>query len=165
MTKRKPQPKTPVADAQQVQLPAKIAAASQSKAGSTAAHPHENLDRASRAAVAYMSAGVSPHAFIEAWSDWALHLARAPVRQLELAERAQENMTKLMAQSLLPRSDAAPAFMPKAYDHRFRHPGWDRAPFNGMQQAFLAVQDWWDYARLNPTFVPSAAKSRFVREF
>jgi polyhydroxyalkanoate synthase len=57
------------------------------------------------------------------WTDWALHLARAPGRQLELAERAQQNMTRLMAQSLLPQSDGAPAFEPKPYDHRFRHPG------------------------------------------
>nr|WP_319251455.1 alpha/beta fold hydrolase [uncultured Celeribacter sp.] len=146
MTKRTQQPKAPARDAPQVQLPAKIANASQQKAGPTDAHPHENLDRASRAAVAYMSAGVSPHAFIEAWSDWAQHLARAPGRQLELVERAQENMTRLLGQSLLPNSDAEPAFVPKAYDHRFRHPGWEKPPFRNMQQGFLAVQDWWDYA-------------------
>lgn len=93
-----------------------------------------------------MSAGVSPHAFIEAWSDWALHLARAPGRQLELVERAQQNVTRLMAQSLLPQSDGAPAFEPKPYDHRFRHPGWQKPPFRNLQQGFLAVQDWWDYA-------------------
>jgi len=146
MTKRTAQPKTPAKDAQQVQLPAKIVPASQPNAGPSAAHPHENLDRASRAAVAYMSAGVSPHAFIEAWSDWAQHLAQAPGRQLELAERAQENMTRLLGQSLLPNIDAEPAFVPKAYDHRFRHPGWEKPPFKNMQQGFLAVQDWWDYA-------------------
>lgn len=123
MTKRTQQPKAPARDAPRVQLPAKIATASQQQAESTKAHPHENLDRASRAAVAYMSAGISPHAFIEAWSDWAQHLAQAPGRQLELAERAQENMTRLLGQSLSPNSDAQSAFVPKAYDHRFRHPG------------------------------------------
>lgn len=146
MTKRTQQPKAPARDAPRVQLPAKIATASQQQAESTKAHPHENLDRASRAAVAYMSAGVSPHAFIEAWSDWAQHLAQAPGRQLELAERAQDNMTRLSGQSLSPNSDAQPAFVPKAYDHRFRHPGWEKPPFRNMQQGFLAVQDWWDYA-------------------
>ncbi|MCG6903419.1 MAG: alpha/beta fold hydrolase [Rhodobacter sp.] len=146
MTKRTPQPETSAKDAQQVRLPARIDAASEAKAGPRAAHPHENLDRASRAAVAYLSAGVSPHAFFQAWGDWALHLARAPGRQLELAERAQENMVKLLGQSLAPKADAAPAFVPKAYDHRFRHPGWEKPPFRNMQQGFLAVQDWWDYA-------------------
>lgn len=48
--------------------------------------------------------------------------AQAPGRQLELAERAQENMTRLLGQSLLPNSNAEPAFVPKACDHRFRHP-------------------------------------------
>jgi poly[(R)-3-hydroxyalkanoate] polymerase subunit PhaC len=110
------------------------------------AHPHQNLDRASRAAVALMTGGVAPHAYLEAWSDWAQHLSRAPGRQLELIERAQENVLKLMAQAVNLYPDAVPAFKPKAYDHRFRHPGWQKAPFNLMQQEFLAAQDWWDYA-------------------
>ena len=109
-------------------------------------HTHENLDRASRAAVAYMTAGVGPHAFVEAWSDWALHLAQAPGRQLELAERAQHNLLKLMSQALHLESNTGPAFTPKVHDHRFRHPGWQDAPFRGLQQGFLAVQDWWDFA-------------------
>jgi polyhydroxyalkanoate synthase len=146
MNKRTQTPKSPSRDAQQGQLPATLPPASQPETRPTVAHPHENLDRASRAAAAYMSAGVSPHAFIEAWTDWALHLARAPGRQLELAERAQQNMTRLMAQSLLPQSDGAPAFEPKPYDHRFRHPGWQKPPYRNLQQGFLAVQDWWDHA-------------------
>ncbi len=146
MTKPPPHPVKSMSDAQPVEGHTKIKAASQSRAAPSAAHLHENLDRASRAAAAYMSAGVSPHAFIEAWSDWAFHLARSPGRQLELAERAQENMAKLMGQSLTPSADAAPAFVPKPYDHRFRDPGWQQAPFRNLQQGFLAVQDWWDYA-------------------
>jgi polyhydroxyalkanoate synthase len=146
MTKRPSKPKTVEKRPERSALPAVISAAPVSSDTPRSLHPHENLDRASRAAVAYLSAGVSPNAFIQAWSDWALHLARSPGRQLELAERAQENMAKLIQQSLFPQEDAAPAFTPKAYDHRFRHPGWAKPPFKGMQQGFLAMQDWWDYA-------------------
>ena len=146
MAKRSAKPKTAGKHTSQTTLPALINPAPPPGDTAQSAHPHENLDRASRAAVAYLTAGVSPHAFIQAWSDWALHLARAPGRQLELAERAQENTAKLIGQSLLPQKDAAPAFVPQAYDHRFRHAGWEKAPFKAMQQGFLAVQDWWDYA-------------------
>lgn len=107
-------------------------------------HPHRNFDRAARAAVARLSGGVSTHAFIEAWSDWAQHLSRAPGRQLELAEHAQRSLLQLMALATSPGS-AAP-FAPKPYDHRFDHEGWKRPPFQLWQQGFLAMQDWWDHA-------------------
>ena len=58
-------------------------------------HPHDMLDRATMASLARLTAGLSPHAMIDAWSDWAIHLARAPGRQLELMERAQTNGMKL----------------------------------------------------------------------
>lgn len=146
MTKKRQKSKIPVPKVERVSLPAVVATPPSPQEAQKDAHRHENLDRASRAAVAYMSAGVSPHAFIAAWSDWALHLARSPGRQLELAERAQQNMAKLVGQAIAPKSDTAPAFAPKPYDHRFRHPGWETPPFKAIQQGFLAVQDWWDYA-------------------
>ena len=146
MNKSKSQPKKKSAASQRDQLPAKIETTPLPPAEPHEVHPYESLDRASRAAVASMTGGVSPHAFIEAWSDWALHIARAPGRQLELAERAQENLSKMMLQAVNPKANATPAFSPKAYDHRFHHPGWQKAPFNSLQQGFLAVQDWWDFA-------------------
>lgn len=107
-------------------------------------HPHQNLDRAARAAVARLSNGVSTHAFIEAWSDWVQHLARAPGRQMELAEHAQHSMLKLATLATSPGS--APPFAPKPYDRRFDHDGWQKQPFQLWQQGFLAMQDWWDHA-------------------
>lgn len=146
MTTHPSQTGTKPGKATHARLAAVIEATPQSKATSPEPHPHQNLDRAAGAAVALMSGGVSPHAFIEAWSDWALHLSRAPGRQLELVERAQQNALKLLVQAASSDKDAVSGFTPKAYDHRFYHPGWQKAPFNGLQQGFLAVQDWWDYA-------------------
>ena len=74
-------------------------------------HPYQNFDRAARGAMARLSGGVSPHAFIEAWSDWAQHLARSPGRQMELAEHAQRNLLKVMALATSP--GAPPPFCPK----------------------------------------------------
>ena len=110
------------------------------------AHAHHNLDRGLRAALARLTGGVSSHAFLESWADWAFHLSHAPGRQMELAERAQANALKLMALAMRGKSDAPPPFAPKPYDHRFHHPGWQSPPFLLWQQGFLAVQDWWDQA-------------------
>lgn len=107
-------------------------------------HPHNNLDRAVSGTLAKLSGGVSPHAFFQAWSDWAQHLFRSPGRQLELVESAQQNLLKIMALSTNPGSP--PPFAPKPYDKRFAHPGWQSFPFQLWQQGFLAVQDWWDDA-------------------
>ncbi|RBO51308.1 poly-beta-hydroxybutyrate polymerase [Rhodovulum sp. BSW8] len=108
-------------------------------------HPYETADRAGRAMLARMTSGASLNAAAAAWADWASHLARAPGRQMELAERAMRNGAKLAAHAAgLTRDD--PPFRPRAEDHRFSHPGWSTPPFSIWQQAFLAAQDWWDAA-------------------
>ena len=75
-----------------------------------------------------MTGGLSPQAAAGAWSDWAMHLWRAPGRQLELAERAVEAAWKLAADTLLPDTNERP-FQPGSNDHRFTHPGWAHPPF------------------------------------
>lgn len=111
-------------------------------------HPHAVLDRASRAALARLTGGVSPFSMMSAWHDWSLHLARSPGRQLELIERMGMNAAKVVGSVVTNGSDVErPApFSPKEYDHRFAHPSWGKAPFSIWQQAFLAAQDWWDAA-------------------
>ena len=111
-------------------------------------HPHQNLDRSVMAAMARVTGGVSPHAVADAWTDWWLHMARAPGRQLELIERAQQSGLKLMSHALNATSgkiEPAP-FTPKAHDTRWTHSDWAKPPFSLWQQGFLAMQDWWDHA-------------------
>lgn len=127
-------------------------------------HPHQNLDRAARAARARMSAGISAHSFIEAWTDWAQHMSQAPGRQLELIERAQRNALALMSHFSGTQGEETPPFAPKPFDHRFRHPGWQKPPFSLWQQSFLAAQDWWDFAtdRLRGLRPEDAERTRFM---
>jgi polyhydroxyalkanoate synthase len=127
-------------------------------------HPHQNLDRGIRAATARLTGGISTHAFIEAWTDWAHHFGQSPGRQLELFEEAQRNVLKLTGYAL-DRSGSAPApFSPKHHDHRFEHPGWQKAPFNMFMQGFLAAQDWWDLAtdQLRGLQPEDADRTRFM---
>ncbi|NOD97198.1 alpha/beta fold hydrolase [Ruegeria sp. HKCCD6228] len=111
-------------------------------------HPYEKLDRATRAALARATAGVSPHSIMATWMDWALHLGRSPGRQLELTERAARDAAKLWvyASEMATGAKATPPFQPRKQDHRFNAPGWQKAPFSLWQQAFLSAQDWWQAA-------------------
>ncbi len=111
-------------------------------------HLHAALDRAAMASLSRFTGGLSPHAMIDAWSDWAMHLGRAPGRQLELTERAQAHWAKLVhyiSAQMLGQAAEKP-FAPGRYDTRWTHEGWDRVPFALWQQGFLATQDWWHAA-------------------
>ncbi len=114
--------------------------------GPQAEHRYQTLDRGLRAAIARRTGGVSTHAFLSAWADWAFHMAGSPGRQLELAEHAVQNAQKLVSHALRLDPEAPPPFAPKPYDHRFDAPAWAAPPFALWQQGFLAVQDWWDRA-------------------
>lgn len=129
-------------------------------------HPHQNIDRAARAAVARLTGGVSPFAIAEAWTDWALHLSRAPGRQLELAERAQANGLKIAEHAFrrLTGKPSDPPFTPRPQDHRFSDPSWQTLPFEIWQQGFLAVQDFWQHATddLRGLSKPDADRTGFM---
>jgi len=130
------------------QLPAVVPPKPQPARHSAEPHRHAALDRSVMASLAQMTAGLSPHAMIDAWSDWAMHLARAPGRQLELMERAQTNWLKLSqfaVAGLLGKPQEKP-FKPGPYDPRWSDDGWDKAPFSVWQQGFLGLQDWWHAA-------------------
>ena len=55
------------------------------------------LDRLSRALLARATQGISPVAVAETWADWALHLASAPGKRLELFQQAAMTMARFGA--------------------------------------------------------------------
>ena len=110
----------------------------EAKDAPTERHPFADLDRMSRALLARNTGGVSPFSIYQAWNDWALHMSRAPGRQLELGERAVTNAFKVMADTARNAFEPTdpPPFKPMAYDHRFTHAGWAKMPFRFWQQGY-----------------------------
>ena len=76
-----------------------------------AAQVAETMDRATRAAMARATLGLSPAALIEAWSDWAIHLLTSPGKQAHLVEkwhRKQARLARYVLQcAMYPRRHAA----------------------------------------------------------
>jgi len=115
-------------------------------------HRYDSVDRATRAAMARLTSGVSMHAAASACMDWALHLSRAPGRQMELAEKARDSAARLMMGPFLPDDGGdglGSAFTPRPGDHRFDHAGWTMPPFKWWMQGHLATERFWDEATRN----------------
>jgi polyhydroxyalkanoate synthase len=109
----------------------------------------EAIDRASHAALARYTGGISPAAIMEAWFDWSIHLAAAPGKRLQLAEKAWRKWHRLArhaAVSTLQGKPCEPCIEPLPQDDRFRGEAWQRWPFNLMYQSFLLQQQWWHVA-------------------
>ncbi|MCO5090961.1 MAG: alpha/beta fold hydrolase [Bosea sp.] len=97
------------------------------------------------AAMAKFTGGFSPMALTLAYLDWAIHLAAAPGKQLELASKAVRKAARLggHAASGLFQPDVEPCITPLPGDRRFAAPEWTTQPFGFMAQAFLLNQQWW----------------------
>ena len=117
------------------------------------------VDRLARALMARASQGISPNALVQTWTDWALHLAQAPGKRAELAQRAAMIAARLSLWAPYAVADGrhAPPFAPAPADRRFSDPGWAQWPFNVFVQNFLGVESWWTEAT---TSVPGLARDR-----
>jgi polyhydroxyalkanoate synthase subunit PhaC len=128
----------------------------------------ETLDRVAQAIAARYTQGISPHAQMSAWIDWASHLAQSPGRQLELATDAFASMARLAHFGLhnLASDKAERPFAPEPDDYRFADPAWGTFPYLFFEQAFLAQQQWWRKATrevrgMRPN---NAARVRFLTQ-
>ncbi len=109
----------------------------------------EVLDRSFHAALARWTSGLSPAALLEAYFDWALHLATSPGKQLQLSEKAVRKALRIAlyaAHCLRQEGDTPPCIEPLPQDRRFRSDSWKAWPYNLIYQNFLLTQQWWSVA-------------------
>ncbi|SHF44292.1 polyhydroxyalkanoate synthase [Litoreibacter ascidiaceicola] len=107
------------------------------------------LDKGLKAALAKFTAGLSPIALASAYSDWAMHLASAPGKRLELLEKAGKKTWRLAnhATHCVGNPDTSDTCItPLPQDRRFKDESWQKWPFNLMYQSFLLNQQWWHNA-------------------
>src|SRR5690348_15907029 len=110
------------------------------------------IDRATHAAAARYTGGLSPMAIGGAFLDWASHLAFSPGKQLQLAQKGARKAMRLAnyaARASLPAVDGERCIEPLPQDHRFDDPAWRRWPHNVAHQAFLLAQQWWHNALID----------------
>ena len=103
------------------------------------------LDRASAAAVARVTGGLSPAALWLAFSDWAIHLGAAPGKQLELGHKAWRTCAELSGYAIRSMVDrqASPYIEAAPEDARFRGEAWQGLPYRLWYQGFLSAEKWW----------------------
>ncbi len=99
-----------------------------------------SLDRAIHAMQAKLTGGLSPDAVGLAWLDWLVHMANQPGRRMELARQASQDVIALCRQAM--GRDETLLEAPE-HDHRFTHPGWQKAPYALVAQGFFRAERWW----------------------
>jgi polyhydroxyalkanoate synthase len=100
-----------------------------------------DLDRATAAALARVTGGLSPAALWLAYSDWAIHLGAAPGRQLELALDLWLDRARLFGEATLPAAEHKS--LTPTQDSRFRGDAWQQRPYRLWYENFLLTEQWW----------------------
>jgi poly[(R)-3-hydroxyalkanoate] polymerase subunit PhaC len=106
-------------------------------------------DRSLHAALARVTEGLSPAALAQAYWDWATHLAAAPGKRIQLADKALRKAMRFAnyaARCAAGGPNAEPCIEPLPQDHRFIGEKWRQWPFNFIYQSFLLQQQWWHNA-------------------
>ena len=110
-------------------------------------HPSNDyvLDHMLHATVAKFTGGISPASLVLAGFDWWEHLLFSPSKQQMLRQSILEKTAQISAYAMHTASgnDSSPIITPPPADRRFTSDGWQKWPFNVMEQGFLLSQAWW----------------------
>jgi len=113
--------------------------------GDSTSEAYRSFDRMREVLTAQMTGGLSPTALALALFDWSIHLASAPGKRLELADKAARKAARLLAHvaSACTCADTPSCIEALPGDYRFSAEGWRKPPFSFWAQAFLLNQQWW----------------------
>lgn len=106
-------------------------------------------DRSLHATAARFTGGLSPAALIQAYFDWAIHLAAAPGKRLQLVDKAARKAIRLANYVSHYARDGGKSeccIEPLPQDRRFVDDNWRAWPFCLFYQSFLLQQQWWHNA-------------------
>jgi polyhydroxyalkanoate synthase len=115
---------------------------------------------------ARLTGGISPIGLTLACLDWALHLATAPQRQMEIVRQSWQDAADLLesaARWFTPNHGPWSLVRPQPQDRRFGGAEWENPPFNLLAQAFLLYQKRWHDATTKVRGV--AAQNEAIVEF
>jgi polyhydroxyalkanoate synthase len=106
------------------------------------------LDHMFHAAVAKFTGGISPASLLLAGFDWWEHLLFSPSKQQMLRQSFLEKTAQITTYAIQAISGniTEPIITPPPVDRRFTSEGWQKWPFNVMEQGFLLSQAWWNEA-------------------
>ncbi len=126
---------------------------------------YEAIDRALHAHLARLTFGLSPAVLARAYLDWLVHLALAPGKQAQLAEKALRKAIRfgLYVARATVDPETPPCIEPLPQDRRFVGEDWQRWPHNLIYQSFLLTQQWWHAATTDLRGIPE--REQAILEF
>jgi polyhydroxyalkanoate synthase len=108
---------------------------------STAPLDAEGWARVMRAQLATVSGGLAPDAYVTAWWDWYLNLAKEPPKQLQIMQDALAKTADTWNFAL--KAAAGQPVPPAEGDARYAGDPWDQWPFNVYAHGYRNYAEWW----------------------
>ena len=106
----------------------------------------DDMNKTLHAMLGQMTGGLAPQSLIDAYTDWAFHLATSPGKRMQLMQNAmqiaiQPGLHQRHDVQVKNKGDEFAAVLPQ--DRRFRDKAWQQWPYSLVKQSFLMQRKWW----------------------